>query len=141
VVSLPRAYLHEPMLVTRWALGKFSDPAGFREAMRSWNRILYHPVANPPENDKVDESSVSRNLSAWASTRHVGQLKSPSPTLFEPFLVKVDCFRLACDTTTGPCVIIGQQHTTSGTTAIGGNTCPYRYDWLSGLSSSTIETE
>ncbi len=53
----------------------------------------------------------------------------------------MDYFQIARDTTTGPCVIIGQQHTTSGTTPIDGNMCPYRYDRLSGLSSSTIETE
>jgi hypothetical protein len=59
----------------------------------------------------------------------------------EVILFAPDKFRVARDTTTVPCVIIGQQHTTSGATAIDGNMCPYRYDWLSGLSSSTIETE
>ena len=32
----------------------------------------------------------------------------------------MDYFRIAGDTATGPCIIIGQQRTTSGTTAIDG---------------------
>jgi hypothetical protein len=47
-VSLLRAYLHEPMLATGWALGKFRDPAGIARLCDPETGFYVAQSSNPP---------------------------------------------------------------------------------------------